>query len=194
MDLLNMRKDKGFTLVEMIVVIAIMGIVSAVAIPNFYSYAAGMRLRSASRDLLSNMQKARMNAIRYRNIINHDPTPLTPHQNTLWCVQFTATGYQVINCGRDGGRCAAPSATDDIVEGFTKTETVNLAHSYPGMTFKQDYSAVRLVFYPDGTIDNDDNPITPFDSVYSLKDSRGDELELRIRGAGAIKIKRPQDP
>ncbi|MEI6263251.1 MAG: prepilin-type N-terminal cleavage/methylation domain-containing protein, partial [Deltaproteobacteria bacterium] len=64
MDLLNMRRDKGFTLVEMMVVIAIMAIVSAIAVPNFYSYAAGMKLRSASRDLYSTLQSTRMKAVR----------------------------------------------------------------------------------------------------------------------------------
>jgi prepilin-type N-terminal cleavage/methylation domain-containing protein len=180
-----MIKNKGFTLIEMMVVIAITAIVSAIAIPNFYSYAAGMKLRSASRDLFSNMQKARMNAIRYKNIINHGSPPAP--QNTLWCVRFTTTGYQVINCGRDNGRCAATSASDDIAD------TVNLTQLYPGITFKQDYSALRLVFYPDGTIDNDNNPTTTFNGIFTLKDSKGDELQLILSGAGALRIKRPQD-
>ena len=179
-----MQKDKGFTLLEMMIVIAIIGIVSAIAIPNFYSYAAGMKLRSASRDLFSNVKKAQINAVRYRNIVKHDP-PSDP-QNTLWCLQFTATGYQVINCGRDGGRCAAPSASDDIFD------TINLTQSYPGITFKQDYSAVRLVLYPDGTINDVNNPTTPFNRIYSLIDSKGDELELVFRGAGSVRIKRPR--
>jgi type IV fimbrial biogenesis protein FimT len=84
MDLLNMQKNKGFTLVEMMVVIAIMAIVSAIAVPNFYSYAAGMKLRSASRDLYSTLQKTRANAIR---------------DNRRWSVVLTATSYTV--CGPD---------------------------------------------------------------------------------------------
>ncbi len=34
----SMRKDKGFTLLEVIVVIAIIGIMSAIAIPNYMSW------------------------------------------------------------------------------------------------------------------------------------------------------------
>jgi len=180
---LSMKNVKGFTLVEMMVVIGIMAIVSAVAIPNYLSYAAGSRLRTATQELFSNIKKSQMNAVRYRNIKNH-----VPPQNTLWCMQFSPTGYQTINCGRDNGRCAAPSASDDI------SDTIELQQSYPGVSFKQDYSGERIVFYPDGTIDDDDNQQTPFNRIYSLKDSKGDELELKFTGAGAVRIKRPQDP
>ena len=89
MVLLSMRRDKGFTLLEMMTVIAITAILSAIAIPNFISYAAGMKLRSAGSGLYSNMQKARMYAIR---------------QNTTWTIQFTPSGsgfsdYKVLNSG-----------------------------------------------------------------------------------------------
>jgi prepilin-type N-terminal cleavage/methylation domain-containing protein len=81
------KRNNGFTLVEMIVVIAIMAIVSAIAVPNFYSYAAGMKLRSASRDLFSTLQNTRMNAI---------------SKNTRWTVEFpSSSSYRVVDCGPD---------------------------------------------------------------------------------------------
>ena len=62
--MLTIKKNNGFTVVEMITVIGIIAIVTAIAIPNLYSFSAGMRLRSATRDMYSNMKKARINAIR----------------------------------------------------------------------------------------------------------------------------------
>lgn len=56
--------QKGLTLVEVIIVIAIIGILSAVAIPNFLSWLPNMRLREATRELHSLIQQVRTEAIR----------------------------------------------------------------------------------------------------------------------------------
>ncbi|MFZ7111338.1 MAG: pilus assembly FimT family protein [Desulfatiglandales bacterium] len=55
---------KGFTLIEMVVVIGVMAILGAVAVPSFLAWLPDSRLKAAARDLYSNMQKAKMDAIR----------------------------------------------------------------------------------------------------------------------------------
>ncbi len=45
------------------VVLAIVGILAAVAIPSMYQWLPGMRLKSAARDVYSSLQKARMQAL-----------------------------------------------------------------------------------------------------------------------------------
>jgi type IV fimbrial biogenesis protein FimT len=122
-----MNKDKGFTLVEMMTVIAITAVVSAIAIPNFYSFAAGMKLRSASRDLYSTLQKTRMNAIR---------------QNTRWAVEFSSSTYKVVDCGTDN-ICTGSGTADN------KTSTTTNISAYPGINITSFPGAVE--FYPDGT-------------------------------------------
>lgn len=130
MDLLNMRKDKGFTLVEMMVVIAIMTIVSAIAVPNFYSYAAGMKLRSASRDLYSTLQSTRMKAVR---------------QNTRWAVEFdapTPTNYRVIDCGIDN---ICGNGDDSL------RIPINILQQYAGVSMSQNFAGNRVEFNSEGT-------------------------------------------
>jgi prepilin-type N-terminal cleavage/methylation domain-containing protein len=58
------RKEKGFTLTELITVIAILMILSAVAIPNILDWLPGHRLRRATRDLFATFQDARLRAIK----------------------------------------------------------------------------------------------------------------------------------
>jgi len=59
-----MRNKKGFSLLELMIVIAIIAIVSAVAIPAVLSWLPGYRLRAAVRDLKSDMVLSRLRAIR----------------------------------------------------------------------------------------------------------------------------------
>jgi len=56
--------EKGITLIEIMVVIGILAIVSAFAYPNFKNWLPGYRLTRAARNMFSDMQKVRMDAIK----------------------------------------------------------------------------------------------------------------------------------
>ncbi|WP_051305294.1 GspH/FimT family pseudopilin [Desulfogranum mediterraneum] len=58
------RDQRGFTLIEVVVVLAIIGVMAAVAIPAFMSWLPDIRLRSATRDLFLDMQLAKQEAIK----------------------------------------------------------------------------------------------------------------------------------
>jgi type IV fimbrial biogenesis protein FimT len=62
-----MRKDSGFTLIELIVIIAIVAIFAAIAVPNFLSYIPKSRLNGAARQVMGDLMAARMKAVK----LNH---------------------------------------------------------------------------------------------------------------------------
>ncbi|MEW6518820.1 MAG: GspH/FimT family pseudopilin [Thermodesulfobacteriota bacterium] len=58
------RNSQGFTTVELIVVMAIMGVLMAIAIPNYSQWITNYRLKAAAREIYTNFQKARIEAIK----------------------------------------------------------------------------------------------------------------------------------
>jgi prepilin-type N-terminal cleavage/methylation domain-containing protein len=60
----TVRDEIGFTIIEVIVVIAIIGIIAAIGIPGFSRWLPNYRLRLAAQELLSSYQLAKTTAIK----------------------------------------------------------------------------------------------------------------------------------
>jgi type IV fimbrial biogenesis protein FimT len=84
------NKQSGFTLTEMMIVIAITAIFAAIAVPNFLSYLPKHRLNGAARQVMGDLMAARMKAVSQNNdfkvlfdisINNHEYTILYDDNN-----------------------------------------------------------------------------------------------------------------
>ena len=60
----KLSNNEGFTLNELGVVLAIISIVSVIASPNLTSLWSNLRLNTATRDTMSNFQRAKMEAVK----------------------------------------------------------------------------------------------------------------------------------
>ena len=76
----------GFSVVELLVVTAIILVVSAVAIPNIRVAMAQLKLRSTTTDLAGIVQQARIRSVRDNRIyqIAIGPSPWTPTRQAAW--------------------------------------------------------------------------------------------------------------
>jgi type IV fimbrial biogenesis protein FimT len=76
------RAQRGFTLMELMVVLAIVGVIMGLAVPNFGVYIRNSRLTGAANDLLGSIVLARTEAIKRQTPVAvcatddaNDPTP-----------------------------------------------------------------------------------------------------------------------
>lgn len=70
----NHKNNAGFTLIELMVVIAIVGIFASIAIPSFSKLIANNRLSTATNELVANMMLARSEALKRSNTVTMCPS------------------------------------------------------------------------------------------------------------------------
>lgn len=83
-----MRRSPGFTLVEMMVVVAIMAILMAAAIPSFMTWLRNVQVRNQAEALLNGIQLARTEALRRNEKVS------------FWLVSLPSPGVMDNSCTR----------------------------------------------------------------------------------------------
>lgn len=58
------HRQAGFTMAELIIAIAVIAILAAIAVPNIISWLPNYRLKAVARNVISNFQKAKMEAVK----------------------------------------------------------------------------------------------------------------------------------
>jgi len=172
-----MRKN-GFTLIELLITFVILGIATSIAIPGFARWLPDSRLRSAARDLYSNMQLARLGAIK---------------TNADWAIVFNAGSNSYRVCSDDGG-------DDDWKDGDEAVEkTVTLTAYGSGVTYGPGNAAnpIGTTFGGDNISYTPDNPsVAVFNSrgtgsggyVYLENDKNTTTYGIGTIGSGVIRL------
>ena len=150
-------QDKGFTLAEILVVVAIIGIMATIAAPNFSTWTADIRLKGAARELYSNMQMAKINAIK---------------RNSDSAIVFDTTNNKYYFCDNPGVDTTWTGINDAIGTGDnTIVQTIDLNSYKSGIGYGHaSIPAGQSATTPAGTFPGDD---VSYASNVVIFDSRG---------------------
>jgi type II secretion system protein H len=127
-----MKKTAGFSILELLIVIAVIAVVSALVTPNIISWRNNAKLRGAAGNLKADLEMAKVNAIKENNFV---------------AIKFVGDSYEVFVDKSDDG-------TRDADEPLLKTRTlpagVAFDFSHPNWTFTSHVAK----FNGRGTADN----------------------------------------
>jgi prepilin-type N-terminal cleavage/methylation domain-containing protein len=119
---------KGVTLVELVVVLAIIAIGATLMVPNIGSWIPSYRLRSATRDIVSIMRAAQMKAV---------------SNNARYGVAFDTANHQ-LQLYRDSGGLVADGPATSLPTGITFDSITGLPTDGPG-------GEPLITFFPNST-------------------------------------------
>ena len=173
------NQAKGFTLIEVIVVIGIIGIMSAIAIPAINSWVPNYRLKAAARDVYSAAMKAKSEAVKRNSNVAMTFNQIVDGINHV-CIVYEDDNN---NFSHDSGEEIVyrmenwPNQVDfDLIKG-----------GGDGISFVNNGDGNPTITYQPNALPSAFGGAAPNGSVF-LMNSNGREMSVVINRAGSIRI------
>lgn len=160
-DRVTRLQQSGFTVVEIMIVIAVIGILAAFAVPNFLAWLPGYQLKSAARDMQGDFQRAKFESIQRGG-------PVTVAFNLG---VGSAGGYTIFIDGNGNNT-------------FDAGEVLIKQVGMPGQINLQAVSVGSLAFNSRGMV------TTLVERIMTLSNTQGTVAEVRINPSGRVLIRR----
>jgi type IV pilus assembly protein PilE len=125
-----MRRQQGFTLIELMITVAVVGILAGIAVPSYMDYITRSKIQEATSNLLAMRTKLEQYYQDNRTYANAcaagtvAPLPTGLKYFTITCPALTATAYTIqADGGIAGGDQSMKNFTYTIDQANTRTTT-----------------------------------------------------------------------
>jgi type IV fimbrial biogenesis protein FimT len=161
------RSQRGFTLIEIMISLTVLGILLMIALPNFSTWLQNQQLRAASEATLNGLQVARGAAIRRNVLVQFVSGP-----GTGWSVTEVGTGTLVQGRAHEEG---SPNAVLDVTPA----------------------GATTVTFAPLGSVVANADPLSPTVTQFDVRNPAGGScqpagpmrcLRVSISGGGSLRM------
>jgi prepilin-type N-terminal cleavage/methylation domain-containing protein len=176
----RLKNRKGFTIIELLIVVSVLAIMAAVAIPNVLSWMLTIRVNSAVRELASEMQLARMKAVSERN-------------NYVITFDISNNQYKIYDDDdNDGAETSELQKTVDIDADYKGIQFGHVSTTgTSGDTILNEVTFTgtprSVVFKPDGTANKNGSVfIIPTEDIADSKDAR--QRAITVIQTGRVKL------
>ena len=173
----DMKKESGFTLIELAVTVAIMAIMAAIVIPNMIGWMSRGRVNAAARDIVAAIQKARIEAVRQNapTVVTFDSSKIS--DSTVDFLAFIDDGQGTIDDNDDG-----------IPVGFGNNEQDGTERTiFPGR-LPAGVSISSVSFGPHTTTSFNSRAIPSYSGPITLTNASGYTVIIRLNSAGIPKV------
>lgn len=169
----------GFTLIEMLVTVIVLGILSAIAAPSLSSFIKNGRLATETNDLVSDLSFARAEAARRGRRVT-----LCVSSNATGCGSGSAwAGGRIVFS--DAGTYGTVDAGDEILRVSQSVSTNNVAITASGFSVSSTSTLHYIQFRPNGSLNSDST------GVFKICDDRSGAFgrEIEVLKTGRVSLK-----
>jgi len=134
------QKEHGFTLVEVAIVVAVIGLLAAIGFPALSQWIPNYKLKAATQELYGNLQKAKMDAIKTNSTVTtaFDSSTCTTSNGGGYTFTNSGTGDVVASVSFSGGICLTAGDINGFnsrglphgATGRAKLENARISRSY----------------------------------------------------------------